>query len=87
MSLHHCGGAGITLVTRGHLRSSAPGYHLGGNLLRGARTVTRQRVTCRHDLHPAGTLARRSGCAGHQGASAQQCARPAPRRQLPARGG
>ncbi|EPE6432115.1 hypothetical protein ACSKOA_004096, partial [Salmonella enterica] len=48
---------------------------------------TRQRVTCRHDLHPAGTLARRSCCAGHQGASAQQCARPAPRRQPPARGG
>ncbi|UQQ28789.1 hypothetical protein M1V99_00030 (plasmid) [Enterobacter bugandensis] len=73
--------------TRGHLRSSAPGHHHGGNLLRGAGTVTRQRVTCRHDLHPAGTLARRSGCAGHQGASAQQCARPSPRRQLPARGG
>ncbi|MCC9471761.1 hypothetical protein, partial [Enterobacter hormaechei] len=54
--------------TRGHLRSSAPGHHHGGNLLRGAGTVTRQRVTCRHDLHPAGTLARRSGCAGHQGA-------------------
>ncbi|WP_161954708.1 hypothetical protein [Escherichia coli] len=53
--------------TRGHLRSSAPGHHHGGNFLRGAGTVTRQRVTCRHDLHPAGTLARRSGCAGHQG--------------------
>ncbi|EOF5934517.1 hypothetical protein ACK1D7_004492 [Salmonella enterica] len=52
--------------TRRHLRSSAPGHHHGGNLLR---------VTCRHDLHPAGTLARRSGCAGLQGASAQQCAR------------
>ncbi|HAS1115432.1 TPA: hypothetical protein I3807_003855, partial [Enterobacter cloacae] len=61
--------------TRGHLRSSAPGHHHGGNLLRGAGTVTRQRVTCRYDLHPAGTLARRSGCAGQQGASAQQCAR------------
>ncbi|EKA5326678.1 hypothetical protein OLK17_004321, partial [Salmonella enterica] len=66
---------------QGHLRSSAPGHHHGGNLLRGAGTVTRQRVTSRHDLHPAGTLARRSGCAGHQGASAQQCARPSPRRQ------
>ncbi|ECR7541402.1 hypothetical protein F2L84_15805, partial [Salmonella enterica] len=31
-------------------------------------------------------LARRSGCAGHQGASAQQCARPSPRRQPPAGG-
>ncbi|EDC5629843.1 hypothetical protein GAT24_03565, partial [Salmonella enterica] len=38
-------------------------------------------------MHPAGTLARRSGCAGLQGASAQQCARSAPRRQPPARGG
>ncbi|MEB6622875.1 hypothetical protein, partial [Enterobacter roggenkampii] len=73
--------------TRGHLRSSAPGHHHGSNLLRGAGTVTRQRVTCRHALHPAGTLARRSGCAGHQGASAQQCARSSPRRQPPARGG
>ncbi|WP_339185484.1 hypothetical protein WKV34_00200 (plasmid) [Enterobacter bugandensis] len=80
-------GAPAVPDTRGHLRSSAPGQHHGGNLLRGAGTVTRQRVTCRHDLHPAGTLARRSGCAGHQGASAQQCARPSPRRQLPARGG
>ncbi|WP_427179226.1 hypothetical protein [Enterobacter hormaechei] len=80
-------GAPAVPDTRGHLRSSAPGQHHGGNLLRGAGTVTRQRVTCRHDLHPAGTLARRSGCAGHQGASAQQCARPAPRRQPPARGG
>ncbi|HDV8320464.1 TPA: hypothetical protein RJ964_004919, partial [Enterobacter hormaechei] len=57
------------------------------NLLRGAGTVTRQRVTSRHDLHPAGTLAQRSGCAGLHGVSAQQCARPAPRRQPPARGG
>ncbi len=80
-------GAPAVPDTRGHLRSSAPGQHHGGNLLRGAGTVTRQRVTCRHDLHPAGTLARRSGCAGHQGASAQQCARPSPRRQPPARGG
>ncbi|MCC9441129.1 hypothetical protein LN403_26270, partial [Enterobacter hormaechei subsp. steigerwaltii] len=80
-------GAPAVPDTRGHLRSSAPGHHHGGNLLRGAGTVTRQRVTSRHDLHPAGTLARRSGCAGHQGASAQQCARPAPRRQPPARGG
>ncbi|EJE3725290.1 hypothetical protein M3730_004432 [Salmonella enterica] len=38
-------------------------------------------------MHPAGTLARRSGCAGLQGASAQQCARPSPQRQPPARGG
>ncbi|EOD6021633.1 hypothetical protein ACJX5X_004367 [Salmonella enterica subsp. enterica serovar Enteritidis] len=80
-------GAPAVPDTRGHLRSSAPGHHHGGNFLRGAGTVTRQRVTCRHDLHPAGTLARRSGCAGHQGASAQQCARTAPRRQPPARGG
>ncbi|BBV33495.1 hypothetical protein STW0522CIT01_P20870 (plasmid) [Citrobacter freundii] len=80
-------GAPAVPDTRGHLRSSAPGQHHGGNLLRGAGKVTRQRVTCRHDLHPAGTLARRSGCAGHLGASAQQCARPSPRRQPPARGG
>ncbi|MEB6579993.1 hypothetical protein MXL58_23055, partial [Enterobacter quasiroggenkampii] len=50
-------GAPAAPDTRGHLRSSAPGHHHGGNLLRGAGTVTRQRVTCRHDLHPAGTLA------------------------------
>ncbi|ELR0502869.1 hypothetical protein R3I82_004769, partial [Salmonella enterica] len=60
-------GAPAVPDTRGHLRSSAPGHHHGGNLLRGAGTVTRQRVTCRHDLPPAGTLTRRSGCAGHQG--------------------
>ncbi|ENJ0598395.1 hypothetical protein AB0Z73_004604 [Salmonella enterica] len=80
-------GAPAVPDTRGHLRSSAPGHHHGGNLLRGAGTVTRQRVTCRHDLPPAGTLAQRSGCAGLHGVSAQQCARPAPRRQPPARGG
>ncbi|EKB9964045.1 hypothetical protein OOX54_004667, partial [Salmonella enterica] len=51
------------------------GQHHGGNLLRGAGTVTRQRVTCRHDLHPAGTLARRSGCAGHQGHLRSRAAR------------
>ncbi|MCE1557006.1 hypothetical protein LWT92_21780 [Enterobacter hormaechei] len=48
-------GAPAVPDSRGHLRSSAPGHHHGGNLLRGAGTVTRQRVTCRHDLHPAGT--------------------------------
>ncbi|ECC1439266.1 hypothetical protein FNU55_20970, partial [Salmonella enterica] len=48
-------GAPAVPDTRGHLRSSAPGHHHGGNLLRGAGTVTRQRVTCRHDLRPAGT--------------------------------
>ncbi|EEC9486673.1 hypothetical protein EA166_RS22935 [Escherichia coli] len=70
---------------RGHLRSSAPGQQHGGSGQPGAEPEPRQPVTRSRDLHPSRTLARWRGSAEHQGASAQQCARPATRRQRSAR--